>query len=86
MTKQYPTYLENYFKGFETIRELYWEALRAPLDPVNFRRNPYLREMYKKRVFGRTKEERVATIKAMKGRKAYLGREIKREDLADEQV
>lgn len=36
VTKQYPTYLENYFKGMETIKELYWEALRAPDTPVNF--------------------------------------------------
>ena len=44
----------------ETIKELYWEALRAPDDPVNFRRNPYLREQYKKKFYGKTRAERLA--------------------------
>mmetsp|Transcript_22786 Transcript_22786/g.28213 ORF Transcript_22786/g.28213 Transcript_22786/m.28213 type:complete len:261 (-) Transcript_22786:97-879(-) len=60
VTKQYPTYLENYFKGMDTIKELYWEALRAPGDAVNFQRDPYLREQFKKRKFGKTREERLA--------------------------
>ena len=64
MTKQYPTFLENYFKGFETIKELYLEALRAPADPVNLRRDPYLREKFLKKRFGRTREERIETMKS----------------------
>lgn len=60
MTKQYPTFLENYFKGMETIRELYWESLRAPDDAVNFRRDPYLRENFIKKKYGKTRAERVA--------------------------
>ena len=46
VTKQYATFLENYFKGMDTIKELYWESLRAPSDPVNLRRDPYLREKF----------------------------------------
>lgn len=83
MTKQYPTYLENYFKGFETIRELYWEALRAPTDAVNFRRNPYLREMHKKRFFGRTKDERVAKIAELKKMHADRLQEMELEEKAE---
>ena len=67
VTKQYATYTENYFKGMETIKELYWEALRAPLDAVNFQRNPYLREAFRKSKLGKTTEERKATLSAMKG-------------------
>ena len=40
--------------------------MRAPNDAVNFRRDPYLREMYKKKKFGKTREERLATLSEMK--------------------
>ena len=63
MTKQYATFLENYFKGFETIKELYLEALRAPTDAVNLKRDPYLREKFLKKRFGRTREERIESMK-----------------------
>ena len=66
VTKQYPTFLENYFKGMETIKELYLESLRAPDDAVNFRRDPYLREKFIKKHIGKTKEERIEYIKKMK--------------------
>ena len=49
----------------ETIKELYWEALRAPNDPVNFRQNPYLRDVFKRKKLGRTREERLAKKKAL---------------------
>ena len=65
VTKQYPTFTENYFKGMETIKELYWEALRAPNDPVNFRQNPYLRDVFKRKKLGRTRQERLAKKKAL---------------------
>ena len=42
----------------ETLREIYWEALRAPTDRVDLRRDPYLRQRLKKKVLGRTKAER----------------------------
>lgn len=63
VTKQYATFLENYFKGMETLKELYWEALRAPADPVNLVRNPYMREYFMKKKFGKTREERIETLK-----------------------
>ena len=63
VTKQYPTFLENYFKGMETIKELYIEALRAPADPVNLIRDPYVREKFMKKRFGRTRAERIQSLK-----------------------
>ena len=81
MTKQYPTFTENYFKGMETIKELYWEALRAPCDMVNFRENPYLRDVFKRKKLGRTREERLLKKKAIinyaKNRKRYLRKKEK---------
>lgn len=65
VSKQYATYIENYFKAFELIKELYWEALRAPDTPANFQRNPYLRERITKRKLGRTKEERKAKLREL---------------------
>ena len=83
VTKQYPTYLENYFKGMETIKEMYWEALRAPDTPVNFQRNPYLREQFYKRKYGKTREERLA--KKAELRKIYKARvrEVEEAEISD---
>ena len=53
----------------ETIKELYLEALRAPADAVNLRRDPYVREKFIKKRFGKTREERIATL--AKFRKAH---------------
>ena len=50
----------------EILREIYWEAKRAPTDRVDFDRNPYKRERYMKKYFGKTREERKATKAAMK--------------------
>ena len=50
----------------QTIKELYWEALRAPCDPANLTRNPYLKEKFFKKKFGKTKEERVANLAKLK--------------------
>ena len=66
VTKQYATFLENYFKGMETIKELYWESLRAPMDPVNLKRNPYLRERFIKKKFGKTRPERLEALAEIK--------------------
>lgn len=63
VTKQYNTYTENFVRANETLRELYWEALRAPDTPVLYRRNPYRREKLIKHYLGRTKAERVASAK-----------------------
>ena len=84
VTKQYPTFLENYFKGMETIKELYWEALRAPTDRVDFKADPYLKQKYMWRNFGRTKEERDKNkrklAKMIKNHKAEVDARIKREE------
>lgn len=52
------TYLENYDLVFDQLRELYWEALRAPTTMSTFIRNPYRREKFIKKTFGKTAEER----------------------------
>jgi hypothetical protein len=61
---QYNTFHENYFKVFEILREIYWESIRAPITPVNTIRNPYRREYLKKKLWGKTREERIARMKA----------------------
>ena len=66
VTKQYATFTENYFKGMQTIKELYWESLRAPADDANFKRDPYLREAILKKKFGKTREERLQTRAELK--------------------
>lgn len=42
------------------MREIYWEALRAPSRCATFTRNPYRREQITKKMLGKTKEERKA--------------------------
>lgn len=43
----------------ETLREIYWEAKRAPSINTTMLRNPYRREFLMKKMLGKTKEERV---------------------------
>ena len=50
----------------EQLREIYWEALRAPTRCATFTRNPYRREFLIKKKYGKTKEERKANIKSEK--------------------
>jgi hypothetical protein len=63
--KQYNTYHENYVRALEILREIYWEAKRAPTIDVTSIRNPYRREFLKKKFYGKTKEERLATMKEL---------------------
>lgn len=63
VVKQYNTFSENYIRAAETLREIYWEALRAPETDVIAERNPYRGEFLKKKMFGKTKEERKANKK-----------------------
>ena len=48
----------------DIIKQMYWEALRAPSTWTTFNRNPYLREKTIKRLYGKTKDERKANMKA----------------------
>lgn len=48
-------------KAFELLREIYWEAKRAPDAKPEDHKNPYRRQKLIKMLYGRTKEERVAT-------------------------
>lgn len=50
----------------EQLREIYWEALRAPSRCATLTRNPYRREYLIKKMYGKTKEERKANKKAQK--------------------
>lgn len=47
----------------ELLRELYWEAKRAPQPKIAEIRNPYKRESVRKKLLGKTKAERLQTIK-----------------------
>lgn len=42
----------------EQVREMYWEAKRAPDNMAILDRNPYRREKIIKKIFGNTSEER----------------------------
>ena len=42
----------------ETLREIFWEAKRAPDYNYTWKVNPYRREFLIKKLFGKTKEER----------------------------
>lgn len=50
----------------ETLREIYWEAKRAPATNATLDRNPYRREFLLKKWFGRTKEERIKKRQELK--------------------
>jgi hypothetical protein len=63
--KQYNTYHENFVRANEILRELYWEAKRAPDTNTTALVNPYRREFLKKKFLGRTLEERIANAKAL---------------------
>jgi len=67
VVKQYKTYSENYVRAFEILKQIYWEALRAPETDVTSQRNPYRRETLKKKFFGKTKAERDANLKTCAG-------------------
>lgn len=43
----------------EILREIYWEAKRAPDQKLEDTKNPYKKEFLIKKFFGKTKEERV---------------------------
>ena len=60
------TFQENYLKCVEQLREIYWEALRAPSRCATLTRNPYRRESLIKKRWGKTKEERTANMQAEK--------------------
>jgi len=60
----------------ELLRELYWEALRAPNTYQNLRRNPYLRDRMKKKI-GATRSERLKFYK--EGKRELKQFKIKRE-------
>jgi hypothetical protein len=54
----------------ETLREIYWEAKRAPDTNTTSIKNPYRREFFIKKFLGKTTEQRRATLAALKERQA----------------
>ena len=60
--RQYNTYHENYIRAHEILREIFWEAKRAPSINTTALKNPYRREFFKRKFLGRTREERLAAI------------------------
>lgn len=77
---KFETFQENYLRCLEQLREIYWEALRAPSRCATLTRNPYRREFLIKKKYGKTKEERKANILAekewLKAHKAKVDQEI----------
>lgn len=55
---RYNSFHENYIKAFETFREIYWEAKRAPTIQHTMLVNPYRREKLIKRFYGKYVEQR----------------------------
>ena len=47
VSKRYNSYMENLEKAYETLKEVFLEALRAPTTPVNIIKNPYTRDNLK---------------------------------------
>ena len=58
--RQFLTFQENYVRALEQLREIYWEAKRAPDRIATLTRNPYRRPKILKKIYGKTKEERKA--------------------------
>lgn len=79
--RQYNTYHENYVRVMETLREIYWEAKRAPGMNTTAIKNPYRREFLKKKFFGNTREERLANLKALDERVALERIQVDKEEL-----
>jgi len=63
---QYNTFGENYIRCFETLRELYWEAKRAPDHNNTMVVNPYRREKLIKSFYGKYAAERTEKRKMLK--------------------
>lgn len=61
-------------KVIEILREIYWEALRAPSINTTMLKNPYRREFIIKKFLGKTKAERIAKKEELK----KLEEEVKR--------
>jgi hypothetical protein len=64
--KQYNTYHENFVRAHEILREIYWEAKRAPDTNTTAIKNPYRREFFKKKFLGKTRTERLITLENLK--------------------
>lgn len=90
VSREFFTYQENYIKCLELMREIYFEALRAPSRNITMLRNPYRREFLIKKLFGKTAEERRASrAEFKKGIKAHyreVDEEIARKEAYENEV
>jgi hypothetical protein len=84
---QYNTFGENYIRCFETMRELYWEAKRAPSHNHTMVVNPYRREKLIKSFYGKYKEDRKQKIKMLnkmnKEHRAAVDEQMMEQELAE---
>ena len=78
--RQYGTYHENYLKVMEILRQIYWEAKRAPSINTSLLTNPYRRDFFKRKL-GRTKVERQATQKDLDAKTAELKQRVDAEEM-----
>ena len=78
--RQYNTYHENYLKVMEILRQIYWEAKRAPSTNTTLLTNPYRRDILKRKL-GRTKAERLATRKDLDARMAERKQKVDAEEM-----
>jgi hypothetical protein len=79
--RQYNTYHENYIRANEILRELFWESKRAPALNTTALVNPYRREFFKKKLLGRKREERLATIMELESVDSLHRREIEEKEM-----
>lgn len=79
--RQYNTYHENFLRAHEILRELYWESKRAPALNTTALKNPYRREFFKKKFFGRTREDRLAFMKSFEEMDAQHRLDVDKQEL-----
>ena len=79
--RQYNTFHENFIRAHEILRELYWESKRAPSINTTALKNPYRREFFKKKFFGRTFEERAAFMKSFEEMDAQHRLDVDKQEL-----
>ena len=65
----------------EILREIYWEALRAPSINTTILRNPYRREFLKKKFLGRMKAERIETKETWKKQQEEKRRKVDEDEV-----
>ena len=68
----------------ETLREIYWEAKRAPSTNVTMLRNPYRRQFLIKKLYGQTAEQRKEKRKELKAFSKKFYKDFAEAEMAEE--